>query len=197
MKSVEEFLKEIDRQWKLPGARICLRIIGSSALMLRAHYDRGTKDSDVLETDAVTPEVKRQLIEAAGKGTDAHRRHGLYIDIVQRGLPFLPQMPIYHALSELNRELIHLEFEVLDVVDVVVTKLKRFNSDDRSDIRAMADQRLIDHAGLLERFRSAVDVFSGDARAEDLPSYVKNLHRVERDYLLVPESAIDLPDWIG
>jgi hypothetical protein len=65
-----------------------------------------------------------------------------------------------------------------------------------SDIRAMADLSRIDHARLLERFRSAVDVFSGDARAEDLPSYVRNLNRVERDYLLVPESEIELPEWV-
>jgi hypothetical protein len=50
---------------------------------------------------------------------------------------------------------------------------------------------------LVERFRAAVDAFSGDARAEDLPRYVRNLHRVERDFLLVPETEIELPDWIG
>jgi hypothetical protein len=52
----------------------------------------------------------------------------------------------------------------------------------------MADLSLIDHARLVERFRSAVDVFSGDARAEDLPAYVKNLNRIERD-AAKPKSA--------
>lgn len=50
---------------------------------------------------------------------------------------------------------------------------------------------------LVERFRLAVDVFSGDARADDLPRYVGNLHRVEREYFGVPESDIELPDWSG
>jgi hypothetical protein len=42
-----------------------------------------------------------------------------------------------------------------------------------------------------------VDVFSCDARAEDLPRYVRNLQEVERDMLGVNESEIDLPGWIS
>jgi hypothetical protein len=83
------------------------------------------------------------------------------------------------------------------VVDVVVSKLKRFHANDVSDVRAMVDAGRVDHARLVERFRLAVDVFSCDARADDLPRYVGNLHRVEREYFGVPESDIELPDWIG
>jgi len=39
-------------------------------------------------------------------------------------------------------------------------------------------------------------VFSYDARAEDLPKYVVNLHRVERDFFGIAPTKIDLPDWI-
>jgi hypothetical protein len=41
-----------------------------------------------------------------------------------------------------------------------------------------------------------VDYFLLDARAEDLPKCVENLHRVERDLFGLPETEIDLPDWI-
>jgi hypothetical protein len=197
--AVSEFLKDIDRSRSLSRpSKLRLRIIGSTALMLQADYERGTADSDVLETDAVTPEVKDRLLGIAGKGTALHTRHRLYVDVVARGIPFLPNVPRCHLLTELNESLKHLEFEVLDVVDVVVSKLKRFNANDVSgDIRAMVDLGLIEHQTLLARFRSAVDVFSGDARAEDFPRYVKNLHRVERDHLLVAETEIDLPSWIA
>ncbi|MCA9678477.1 MAG: hypothetical protein H6708_17375 [Kofleriaceae bacterium] len=60
----------------------------------------------------------------------------------------------------------------------------------------MVDLGLVPHDVLTDRFRSAVDNFSGDARAPDLPKYVANLHRIERDVLGVNESEIDVPSWI-
>ena len=96
----------------------------------------------------------------------------------------------------MNRRLEKLELFVLDVVDVVVSKLKPFRANDQSDIDAMIKRGLVPHESLLERFRAAVDEFSGDARASDLPQYIKHLHRVERDMLGVDETEIDLPSWI-
>lgn len=66
----------------------------------------------------------------------------------------------------------------------MVSKLKPFRENDRDDARAMADRGLLNPKRLEERFRLAVDAFSMDARAEDLPKVVKNLHIVQRDYLL-------------
>lgn len=85
---------------------------------------------------------------------------------------------------------------MLDVVDVVVSKLKRFHSNDRKDIEAMIRRGLVPHARLIERFRGAVDEFIGDARAADLPRYIENFHRVERDMLMMPETEIEVPSWI-
>jgi hypothetical protein len=76
-----------------------------------------------------------------------------------------------------------------------VSKLKRFHANDRGDIAAMIERDLVPHDRLIERFRRAVDVFSGDARAEELPRYLRNLHQVERDMLGVAETDIDLPEW--
>lgn len=84
----------------------------------------------------------------------------------------------------------------LEVVDVVVSKLKRFHANDRYDIAAMVDCELVPHALLLERFRSAVDAFSLDARAAELPQCVANLHLVERDFFGTDESEIELPPHI-
>jgi hypothetical protein len=36
-----------------------------------------------------------------------------------------------------------------------------------------------------------------DARADHLPRYIANLHRVERDLLGKDETEIELPDWVG
>ena len=194
---VDAFFEEIDRVW--PGQRavkIQLRLLGATALMLQTNYARGTKDGDILETTAITGEIKERLLAVAGEGTPLHVRHRIYLDIVPNGLPFLPSRPLWNPLVELNASLQTFEIEVLDIVDVVVSKLKRFHANDKSDVMAMIDRELITHARLLSRFRAAVDRFSGDARAEELPRYVRNLHEVERDMLGVPETEIELPDWI-
>ena len=134
----------------------------------QARYQRGTKDSDVLHASDLLDDVRRRLLELAGPGTELHTRHRLYIDIVANGVPFLPHVPRWHLVTSLA-SLVSFEVTALDVVDVVVSKLKRFNANDISDIEAMIDDQLVSRERLLERFRDAVDCFSGDARAEDLP----------------------------
>jgi hypothetical protein len=194
---IHDLIREVDRRWSQSADRkINLRIIGASALMLQARYERGTKDSDILETADLDVDTKTRLLELAGPGTDLSKRHGLYIEFVPSGLPLLPQVPIWLDLAELNGQLAHFRIEVLTVVDVVVSKLKRLHGNDLRDIEAMIELHLVPHAVLIERFRSAVDYFLLDARAEDLPKCVENLHRVERDLFGTPETEIDLPDWL-
>ena len=197
MQVVEEFFLEIDRQWpREPATKIRLSVIGCGALLLQADYERGTKDSDVFETADLLDDTKQHLVRIAGVGTEVHRRRKLYIDIVANGLPFLPHVPVWRPVPSLNAVLERLDVVVLDVVDVVVSKLKRYHANDQSDIDAMIDLGLVSHDRLLERFRAAVDELSGDARAQDLSKYVAHLQRVERDMLGVAESEIELPSWI-
>ncbi len=191
------FLRELDRAWKpLSQARQPLPIIGAGALMLQTDYERGTKDGDVLQTAAISEPVKERLLALGGKDTAMHKRHRLYIDVVSGGLPFLPQAPVWHVLTDLTAGLEHFEVQVLDVVDVVVSKLKRFHANDRADVEAMIERGLVDHARLVQRFEAAVDVWKDGAGADDLPRCVAHLNALERDVFLVPESEIDLPSWI-
>jgi hypothetical protein len=60
----------------------------------------------------------------------------------------------------------------------------------------MVERGIVDHGLLIERFREAVDGYLLDARAEDLPKYVANLHQVQRDLFGVPETEIELPSWL-
>jgi hypothetical protein len=197
MLDVESFFQAIDRAWSGPrDNKIQLRVLGSIALMLQTDYQRGTNDGDILETATLSGPTKDMLLALAGKGTRLAQQHGIYLDVVPNGLPFLPHRPEWHPRSELNESLETFEVHVLDVVDVVVSKMKRFHANDRSDVHAMIDRELVRHDAFVARFRDAVDLFSGDARAEDLPRYVRNLHQVERDMFGVQETEIELPDWI-
>jgi len=193
----EHFFKDIDAGWKWPGeGKILLKVLGSAALMLQADYERGTKDGDVLETEQLDAETQERLVGLAGRDSVLHTRHRVYIDIVMAAIPFLPQVPLWHSMPELSASLSHFEVEVLDVVDVTVSKLKRFNANDVSDIEAMVDRGLVLHDALIERFRLSVDWFGMDARASEIPQYVKNLHRIERDIYATDETEIELPGWI-
>ena len=197
MSLIRDFLRDLDRAWTSnASSKIPLRIIGSTALMLQASYERGTKDSDVLETVDLDADIRARLEAIAGQGSKLHVRHKLYVDIVSGSLPFLAPLPRWLDIPDLNTDLTNVHVEVLHVVDVVVSKLKRFHAYDLQDIDAMVERGLVDHALLIERFREAVDGYLMDSRAEDLPKYVANLHQVERDLFGVPETAIELPSWL-
>ena len=118
------------------------------------------------------------------------------MEFVPSGLPLLPQAPRWVELAVLNHALTHLRVQVLDVVDVVVSKLKRLHGNDLRDIEEMVELNLVPHQVLVERFKAAVDYFLMDARAGDLPKCIDHLHRIERDVFGRDESKIELPDWL-
>lgn len=194
MKLVERFLIELARAWDREE-RPRLQVLGSTALMLQTDFVRATKDSDVLRTLALDGEVGERLLALAGPDTPLAKRWSLYLEIVPNGLPFLPRVPVWNTMSLADAPPT-LFVEALDVVDVVVSKLKRFSANDRSDIEAMVSRGLVPHGRLIERFVDAVDGFIGDARASDLRRYVENLHEIERDAFGVDESEIELPEWV-
>lgn len=197
MQRVREFFGEIDRKWPTDAPdKVRLRIIGCGALMLQTNYERGTKDSDVFDTVDLAAETKGHLLRIAGIGTELANRRLMYVDIVANGIPFLPRAPLWHSIDEVNQDLVRLDVLALDVVDVVVAKLKPFRPNDKSDIDAMIERDLVPHERLVERFRSAVDDWAGGAMADRLPQYIKNLNEVERDMLGTDETEIELPSWI-
>lgn len=195
MKLIRDFLSEIDAGWKpIGGEPICLRLIGSAALMLQTDYERGTKDGDILEAAEITLAVKAQLLKRGGPRTPLSKKFGMYLEVVQRAILFWPQGAVFHPVPDLALK--NFSIEVLDVTDIVVSKLKRLNQNDSDDIGAMAAKKLLDHGKLVRRFKSAVDMYSMDARVEDLDKYIANLNRIERDFLGAPESKIEKPDWM-
>lgn len=164
--------------------------------MLQTNYERGTKDSDVFDTIDLAAETKAHLLRIAGVNTELAKRRLMYVDIVANGIPFLPHAPLWHPIDEVNRTLTRFEILALDVVDVIVTKLKPFRPNDKADIDAMIERDLVAHELLVERFRSAADDWAHGAFADQLPRYIKNLNEVERDMLDVDETEIELPSWI-
>lgn len=193
---IKEFFKEIDNFWKPIGEEpIELSTIGSTALFLQSSYSRGTKDSDILESKNLSPHIPEKLEKLAGIGSRLAQKHKMYLDIVKSALTFLPAKPLFHPIDA-NLKLTHFRIRVLDVVDVVVSKLKTFRAQDVDDIHSMVKLKLVDRGRLVDRFKLAMDRWLLDSRALDLPVYIENLHAVERDFLRVDETPIELPRWI-
>ena len=191
---IREFIRDLDSSW--PGMatdRIVLKLIGSAALMLQANYVRVTKDADVLQVEPLTADLCQRLEALAGRGSALDRRHNMYLEFVGAGLPFLTRAPLWHEFTELG-ELNHFRIEVLDVVDVVVSKLARYNANDAQDIDAMITRGLVPHGLLIERFKAAVDGYEMDAHAEaKLPRFIGRLHQIERDHFGLPPTHIEIP----
>jgi hypothetical protein len=191
---IDDFFQDLDRGWTPIGSeRIRLPVIGATALLLETDYERRTKDSDILETAEIDQGIRSQLLSLAGQGSKIHRRHQMYLEVVASGLPFLPPRPNWVPAIGLTSRLVHFQIEALHVVDVVVSKLKRFHANDQHDIQAMINLGRVEHEVLLDRFLSAMEIYSLDARAdEDLPRCVRNFHQIERDFFLMDETPFDL-----
>lgn len=194
---IEVFLQELDRLWTpMGGEPIPFRLIGCTALFLQTDYLRGTKDTDILELDAITEPIKSALDKPAGKESAFRQRFKMYLEVVAPVVPFFPHGLVFHPQPELSAKLKNFSIETLDVVDVIVSKLKPLRPNDLLDIQAMIERGLLDHSRLVERFQSAMHRWLMDARAADFPNIIANLNLVEREWLKVPESRFELPRWI-
>jgi len=123
MNRVERFLADIDKRWRLPSAGpIALHVIGSAALLLQTDYTRGTKDSDIIRTRDLPPDIEARLVRLAGEDSELGRIHRLRLDFIEEATPFLPQSPEYIDLGELNERLSNFKVFALAVTDVVVSR---------------------------------------------------------------------------
>ena len=92
------------------------------------------------------------------------------------------------VLADYGQRLENFTVHVLDIADVVVTKLKRFNPKDRTDIRAMIDQGDVDHARVVDRFGEVIARYRFDGMGRNRTRMAANLNEVERDWFLVDET---------
>ena len=92
-----------------------MRVIGSTALFLQADYSRGTKDTDILELENLTPNIQEKLLHFGGKESVLFKKYRIYLEIVGRSWPFLHQKPLFHPIEKLNQSLKNFRIEALDI----------------------------------------------------------------------------------
>ena len=192
---IHSLLLDIRAGWERDSTPT-LDVFGAGALVLQRPLYRSTKDADVLRTASIDEADEGHLLGLAGPGTTLARRHGVYVEVVANGIPLLPLVPEWIPL-DFEDERTTPRVRVLGAVDVAISKLNRFNANDRSDIDYLIRAGSVSHVAFLRRFLDAVDVRSFDARAEDLPEVVRCFHIVERDMFGLSElSDIELPSWV-
>jgi len=59
----------------------------------------------------------------------------------------------------------------------------------------MVEAGIVSQEQLVQRFGAAFEMFLYDARAEDLPKYIANLHAVEEDSFGTSGTPFEIPDF--
>jgi hypothetical protein len=178
-----EFLKNIDDQ--VPNTRKTLLYVGGGAAMLLAYEGPlATEDVDVI---GVKELLLKELYQRAGKGSEIHRETGYYLDIVPPGK--FPQEWGWkgRALSVGLPDVAHIELKVLELHDLILSKLKRFAGKDQEDIKWLCDRTEFSIETLRARYRSARTVYDYDER-EKLDS---NFRFVEEEFLALEPTEFD------
>ena len=203
--------EDIDRVLNERFGRLALpfRIIGRSALEMAGLPERGTKDVDALEeflrvdtlSDEQLAEIEEFLESEFGKKSPGALRHGLYLDLVDKGIAWLPQHPRF--IDE--KKLTSITVSRLCPVDVCVSKtfaafkLGAKRGSDRPDIIEAIDAELVDVAEYVSRLDETFPVYETHAEAPE--AFPQILKFIEEEILVDYDSAgvklnYALPSWM-
>ncbi len=123
------------------GARLDLYHLGRSALVWKHGFTAVTDDIDVVQP-AGEEWLMAEALRLFGRGTPKADGHGLYLEVVPSALPPMPSGYRNRATEAVERWGVIRLFH-LDDHDLAATKLRRFSSKDRDDIRRLCDLELL------------------------------------------------------
>lgn len=140
------FFTEVDTQLREP---VQLHCCGGFVVTQLYGVGRTTSDVDFL---GAVPNVYSDLIELAGKGSDLHKRHRVYLDAVTVATP--PEnyedrlVPLFPGSWD------RLQLLALEAHDIALSKLERNLERDRGDVQALARAGHLKPEILRERYYS-------------------------------------------
>lgn len=153
------FLREIDDRLSQETQIHCL---GGFVVTVIHGSERPTLDLDALSLVHGDP----ALWEIAGRGSDLHRRHQLYLDRV--GIAPLPEEYEERLTEVFHGVFTHLRVFALDPYDVALAKIERNSTRDREDVRHLARVVPFDLEVLAQRYHDELRVYLGNPEREDL-----------------------------
>jgi len=154
------FLQKLDDH--LPAnTRVPLYVGGAGALLLAYDGQVATDDVDFI---GERTGLLLELSEFAGKDSEVHQLTNYYLDIVPPG--WFPNAWGWsnRAVPTLIPGLSHIDLRVLELHDLIISKLKRFGSGDREDIRNLCNHPELDVEILRQRYQEARELYDYDQR---------------------------------
>lgn len=175
-------LRELDARLEDPPREVWMG--GGAAILLAYDGTVATVDIDLIGEKTG---LLLHLSGLAPKGSALHRSTHLYCDVVPPGLFPSEFGWRSRAIAIDLPELSHLRIRVLEIHDLILSKLKRFSPKDREDIRHLSGRTQVDLGTLRERYRDARLFFDYDQR-EKLDS---NFNLVETEFLGAEPSGFE------
>lgn len=142
---LHEYLEEIDGTLERP---IELTIIGGAALILEYHHIRVTYDIDVLNT----PDA-RMLSSFIDQHRTLHDKYNIPIHVIDSSFFPVTDDFLENRIEYAKGTFKHLRIFILDLYDLVLSKLDRCSSKDRDDIQWLKENFVIDVDRLIKAYQ--------------------------------------------
>ena len=154
------FLDDLDALVRGPTELHCL---GGFVIAELYDFDRVTVDIDVIRVRGEDPAT---LARVAGHGSELHRRHKVYLDIVT--VAQWPENYEGRLLDLRLGEFRNLRLKAMERHDLALAKLVRNLDRDREDVKRLAAGPGLDATVLRERYQTELRYQLGRPDREDL-----------------------------
>jgi hypothetical protein len=141
-----------------------LHCLGGFVITALYGLARSTVDVDVFP--AVKRNALRHLIDLAGKGSELHRKYGIYLDFVT--IASAPEDYDQRLREMFPGAFRRLRLLALDPYDLALAKLERNIQRDRDDVKYLARTIPFDLDALQDRYREELRPLLGNPDREDL-----------------------------
>jgi len=155
------FLSRVDESLQEDVALHCL---GGFVVTLLYGLARSTADVDVITIAPGSAGV--HLRNLAGKGSELHRKYGVYLDFV--AIAPVPEDYEQRLTQMFPEAFQHLRLFACDPYDIALAKLERNIQRDRDDVRYLARTIPFDLQTLKERYERELRPILGNPDREDL-----------------------------
>lgn len=155
------FLVELDSVLDQQVILVCL---GGFAVTLHYGLDRPTGDIDLC--DVIPNAAIKAVLGLAGKGSDLHHRHGVYLQMVR--VPQLPDGYEERLIAAFPHAFKRLRFLVLEAHDLALSKIERNSDRDLDDVKHLARAVPLDLNILANRYKEELRPYLGRPEREDL-----------------------------
>ena len=111
-------------------------------------------------------ESQTSLVALAGRNSDLHKKHGVYLDVVT--VATYPENYEQRLTEVFAGACQHIRLLALDPYDLVLAKLERNLQRDRDDFAYLADIVPLDLSILRNRYNDEMRVYLGRPEREDV-----------------------------